>query len=54
MLQQHAESAKTYLLSKGIPNARLTALGFGHGKPITSNKTSSDKANRIGELITSY
>jgi outer membrane protein OmpA-like peptidoglycan-associated protein len=53
--QQRAESVKTYLISKGIPEARLTALGFGDGKPIADNKTASGRAkNRRVELITSY
>lgn len=53
--QKRAESVKNYLISKGIPDNRLTALGFGDGKPITTNKTSSGRAkNRRVELITSY
>lgn len=53
--QQRAESVKTYLLSKGISETRMTALGFGDGKPIADNKTFSGKAkNRRVELITSY
>ncbi|PJJ08169.1 outer membrane protein OmpA-like peptidoglycan-associated protein [Flavobacterium sp. 1] len=53
--KQRAESVKTYLISKGIPDSRLTALGFGDGKPIASNTTSSGRSkNRRVELITSY
>jgi outer membrane protein OmpA-like peptidoglycan-associated protein len=53
--QLRAESVKIYLINKGIPATRLTALGFGDGKPIASNNTSSGKAkNRRVELITSY
>ncbi|WP_198520250.1 OmpA family protein [Flavobacterium sp. 5] len=53
--QQRAESVKIYLISKGIPDTRLTALGFGDGKPIASNTTSSGRAkNRRVELITYY
>lgn len=53
--QDRAESVKTYLISKGIEAARLTALGFGDGKPIASNDTSSGRAkNRRVELKTSY
>lgn len=50
-----AESVKTYLISKGITETRLTALGFGDGKPIANNKTAQGRAkNRRVELITSY
>jgi outer membrane protein OmpA-like peptidoglycan-associated protein len=53
--KQRAESVKTYLISKGIPETRLTALGFGDGKPIADNKTASGRAkNRRVELKTSY
>ncbi|PVX47859.1 outer membrane protein OmpA-like peptidoglycan-associated protein [Flavobacterium sp. 103] len=53
--KQRAESVKTYLISKGIPETRLTALGFGDGKPIADNKTASGRAkNRRVELITTY
>lgn len=53
--QDRAESVKTYLVSKGIEATRLTALGFGDGKPIASNTTSSGRAkNRRVELKTSY
>jgi outer membrane protein OmpA-like peptidoglycan-associated protein len=53
--KQRAESVKTYLISKGIAETRLTALGFGDGKPIASNDNSSGRAkNRRVELKTSY
>ncbi|MDR6844381.1 OmpA family protein [Flavobacterium granuli] len=53
--KDRAESVKTYLISKGIEEKRLTALGFGDGKPIESNETSSGRAkNRRVELKTSY
>ena len=36
---------------KGIQAERLTAVGFGMDKPITSNKTAADKAkNRRTEF----
>jgi outer membrane protein OmpA-like peptidoglycan-associated protein len=53
--KQRAESVKTYLISKGISETRLTALGFGDGKPIATNDTSSGRAkNRRVELKTTY
>jgi outer membrane protein OmpA-like peptidoglycan-associated protein len=53
--QDRAEAVKTYLLSKGIEESRLTALGFGDGKPIATNETSEGRAkNRRVELKTSY
>lgn len=53
--QLRAEAVKIYLINKGISETRLTALGFGDGKPIASNATSSGRAkNRRVELKTSY
>ena len=53
--QQRMESVKQYLVSKGIAETRLLALGFGEGKPIATNKTSSGRAkNRRVELKTTY
>ena len=53
--QQRANSVKNYLISKGIPESRLIAIGFGNGKPIASSKTASGRAkNRRVELETSY
>ena len=49
--QRRAESVKDYLVNKGINSARLTAVGFGMDKPLTSNKTAADKAkNRRTEF----
>jgi outer membrane protein OmpA-like peptidoglycan-associated protein len=53
--QQRANSVKNYLISKGIPESRLIAIGFGNGKPIASSQTASGRAkNRRVELETSY
>jgi OmpA-OmpF porin, OOP family len=49
--QKRAESVKTYMVGKGIAADRLTAVGYGMDKPITSNKTAKDKAkNRRTEF----
>jgi len=49
--QKRAESVKAYLVGKGISADRLTAVGYGMDKPITSNKTKADKAkNRRTEF----
>lgn len=53
--QKRTESVKTYLMSKGIMESRLTATGFGETKPIADNKTAANKAkNRRVELRTEY
>ena len=49
--QKRAESVKNYLVGKGINADRLTAVGYGMDKPLTSNKTKADKAkNRRTEF----
>lgn len=53
--QKRTESVKTYLMSKGIMESRLTAQGFGETKPIADNTSSGGRAkNRRVELRTSY
>ena len=53
--QQRTESVKNYLMSKGIFESRLTAIGFGETQPIADNKTKSGQAiNRRVELKASY
>jgi OmpA-OmpF porin, OOP family len=53
--QKRTESVKTYLMSKGIMESRLTATGFGETMPIDNNNTSIGRAkNRRVELKTSY
>ena len=49
--QQRAETVKTYLESKGVEAARLTAVGFGATRPIADNNTETGRAqNRRVEL----
>jgi OOP family OmpA-OmpF porin len=49
--QKRAESVKAYFVGKGISSDRLTAVGYGMDKPLTSNKTAADKAkNRRTEF----
>ena len=53
--QKRTESVKTYLMSKGIMESRLTAIGYGESNPIADNNTSLGRAkNRRVELKTSY
>ena len=37
--QQRAEAVKTYLISRGVPSASLTAVGYGAQHPIATNRT---------------
>lgn len=53
--QKRTLSVKNYLVSKGVSETRLNAIGYGETKPIADNKNSSGKAkNRRVELKTSY
>ena len=48
---KRAESAKTYLVSKGIDESRIETTGYGSRQPIADNKTKEGKAkNRRIEL----
>jgi outer membrane protein OmpA-like peptidoglycan-associated protein len=49
--QKRADAVRDYLVGKGIAADRLTSVGYGMDKPITSNKTKADKAqNRRTEF----
>jgi outer membrane protein OmpA-like peptidoglycan-associated protein len=43
--QKRAESVRTYLVSRGIASDRITAQGFGPGKPIADNTSPEGRAN---------
>ncbi|MBK7435143.1 MAG: OmpA family protein [Chitinophagaceae bacterium] len=49
--ENRAASVKTYLVSKGVGEDRLTATGYGQDKPIADNKTVKGRAlNRRVEM----
>jgi len=49
--QRRAETVRSYLVSKGVDPARLTARGYGPDAPIADNGTQSGRAaNRRVEL----
>lgn len=41
--QKRAEGVRTYLVSKGVDGARLTAVGYGEKKPVVSNDTEAGR-----------
>ena len=46
-----ANAAREYLIKKGVPNERISIIGYGETKPIASNKTEEGKAkNRRIEM----
>ncbi|MDQ1086094.1 OmpA family protein [Siphonobacter sp. SORGH_AS_1065] len=50
--QDRAESVRTYLISKGIPENRVVAKGFGESRPIAMNDTPEGKQqNRRVEFV---
>ncbi|MEO8405535.1 MAG: OmpA family protein [Chitinophagaceae bacterium] len=49
--QSRADNVKAYLQGKGIDASRLTSIGYGPDKPLTTGKTAAEKAkNRRVEL----
>jgi OmpA-OmpF porin, OOP family len=49
--RQRAESVRSYLVSRGVSAAQLTAVGYGESRPVASNQTDEGRArNRRVEL----
>ena len=49
--QRRAQAVMTFLISRGIPAASLSAVGYGESKPIASNETEAGRrANRRVEF----
>jgi OOP family OmpA-OmpF porin len=47
-----AEAIVGYLVGRGVDKGRLTAVGYGEGKPIDTNQTDAGRArNRRVELV---
>jgi len=52
--QRRADSVRAYLVSHGIASDRVTAQGFGPGKPIADNASAEGRANnRRVEIVVS-
>ena len=45
--QQRANTVKTYLVSKGVPAASLTAVGYGAQHPVASNRTAAGRRQNM-------
>jgi outer membrane protein OmpA-like peptidoglycan-associated protein len=49
---RRAESVKQYLISRGIRSNRITTVGYGFAKPVTSNETEDGRSkNRRIEFV---
>jgi len=47
-----AETVKNYIISKGVPEANIIAIGYGSAKPIAGNETEKGRAvNRRVEIL---
>ena len=52
--EQRADSVEKYMISQGLPDASMTATGFGKTQPIASNTTAKGRQqNRRVELVVS-
>jgi OOP family OmpA-OmpF porin len=53
--ESRANAVRDYLLSKGVSETRLTAIGYGPDRPIADNKTAAGRArNRRVEMKLGY
>ncbi|NVB42963.1 OmpA family protein [Pseudenhygromyxa sp. WMMC2535] len=43
--QKRVDSVRTYLIDKGVKDTRVTAVGYGEGVPIDTNRTAEGRAN---------
>ncbi|MBA3817635.1 MAG: tandem-95 repeat protein, partial [Deltaproteobacteria bacterium] len=50
--QKRANSVKAYLVKRGVPQARLQAMGFGEDKPIAVNTTKEGRAQNRRVVFT--
>lgn len=51
--QDRADGVKEYLVRKGVPASRLTAVGYAYSRPVADNSSESGRAkNRRIEIIT--
>ena len=50
--QRRAQSVRDYLVSRGVPGDKITAIGIGQGRPVASNSSADGRAaNRRVEII---
>jgi outer membrane protein OmpA-like peptidoglycan-associated protein len=55
LAQERAASVKSFLVAEGLPAEKITAVGFGSSKPITSNKTLSGRVqNRRASFVVKF
>jgi outer membrane protein OmpA-like peptidoglycan-associated protein len=52
--EERAGTVREYLVQQGVPDATVTAVGFGKAKPVASNDTAAGRQqNRRVELVVS-